>query len=227
MRRTSQAGYSLFVNLSFFALFAGALCLCGYWISLYQHRKGIEEVVETVSGFFSSYQDVAEKMVQKEVSFDHPSYLMTYGLLGSCDEKESFFDKSRKVCKTALGELDIKIDYVYPFSYTYVYAHFMDMYKRHSCEQFLSAEWEKVIPKSWWDSQGYIGVVSEKTSGKIYFSYNKEYIARDGAQAEPTKQQRKQICKVCRNSRYCSVLIFFTLNENIFKNSENAIAIPN
>ncbi len=227
MRKISQSGYSLLANLGFLALFLIAFGFCAYWVSLYQHKKGIVEVVNTVSEFYQSYQEKAEDLLKKRIAFDAPIYLKSYELLPSCVEEQSLFDKRRKVCKTPLGEIDIKIDYVYPFSYTYVYTHFTDIYKRNSCEQFLSAEWEKVVPKNWWGQQGYIGVISETTPGKMYFSYNNNYITRDGAQISPTKDQRHQICKVCKKSRYCSVLMFFVLNENIFKNSENAVAIQN
>lgn len=227
MRKISQAGYSLLMNLGLFSLVLFVLGICVYWISLYQHKEGIEEVVQTVSNFYGSYGEMAPQMISKRVHLENPIHLKTYGLLSSCKEEESFFDKNRKICQIPLGELDVRIDYVYPFSYTYMYVHFTDMYKRSSCEQFLSAEWEKIVPKEWWGTDGYIGVISENTSGKMYFSHNEDYIAQDGAEENPTKKHRHQVCKVCKNSRYCSVLLFFTLNENIFKNSENAIAIPN
>ena len=227
MRKVSQSGYSLLVNLGFLAMFLFALGLSSYWISLYKHQKGIVFVVNEVAQFYQAYQNKAPEMLRNRFSVHAPIYLKSYELLPSCVEEESFFDKNKKVCQSPLGEIDIEVDYVYPSSYTYVYVHFTDIYKRHSCEQFLSAEWEKIVPEKWWGNQGYIGVISERTPGKMYFSYNQDYIERDGAQREPTKEFRHQICKVCKKSRYCSVLMFFVLNENIFKNSENAVAIQN
>ena len=107
-----------------------------------------------------------------------------------------------------LGELDFKAEYVVSKLYTYVYVTFTDIYKKNSCRQFLSAEWEKVLPKSWWGDEGYIGIISENTNGKMYFSYNSDYIRNDGAELNPSAKHLKEVCRECKKSRYCTIMFF-------------------
>lgn len=219
MRLNSQIGKSFFEILAVFLVVSVAF---GIGFSKYtqdKHHENMLKITETMHVFFDKYQKQAPEIF-KQASVPNGSVLIkSYALLDECKEKPSFFNKYKQVCVFGLGEIDVKVDVGLDQSVrTDVYVHFFDMYKKHSCRQFLSVGWEKVLPKNWWSSGGYIGVISENTNGKMYFSRNPEYIRNDGAQENPTRQHMKNVCDTCKGSRYCTIMFSFKFDENSLKN---------
>lgn len=216
MRRNSQSGNSFAGTLGHFFIFAVVCAIGIYFLSVQKHEKRIEKVVASMTGFFQKYQENLPEYVRQRTHISNSKFLEKMGLVEECRERESVFDKNKKVCKLSLGEMDVSTKYDKHHYYTYVYVHFTDIYKVKSCSRFLSIGWERILPRTWWGKEGYIGVISESTAGKIYFSLNPEYIRNDGAEITPTQQHLEEICGVCKGSRYCSVLFFFDVNENSF-----------
>ena len=218
MRFNSQVGKSFLEAL---AVFLGVSLAFGFGFSKYtqdKHHEDMLKIVETMHTFFERYETCAPDIF-KQTSLPSGSTLVKgYDLMDECDEKASLFNKYKKVCAFGLGEVDIMPTVSYKRAQTEVYVHFFDMYKKYSCRQFLSVGWEKVLPKKWWDNGGYIGVISENTRGKMYFSRNPEYIRNDGAEENPTREHMKAVCNTCKGSRYCSILFSFAFDEDMLKN---------
>lgn len=218
MRLNSQIGKSF---LEILAVFLAVSVAFGVGFSKYtqdKHHENMRKIIETMHAFFDKYQKQAPDIFKQASVPNSTAFIKSYALLDECKEKPSFFNKYKQVCAFGLGEIDIKVDVGLDQSVrTDVYVHFLDMYKKYSCRQFLTVGWEKVLPKNWWNTGGYIGVISENTNGKIYFSRNSEYIRNDGAQENPTKQHMKNICNTCKGSRYCTIMFSFKVDENSLK----------
>ena len=193
MRLNSQIGKSFIEILAVFLAVSVALVFGFSKYKQDKHHQNMLEIIETVHTFFDRYQTSAPDIFKQTSVPTGAELIKNYNLMDECKEHSSFFNKYKKVCVFGLGEVDVKADTnADKIVRTDVYVHFLDMYKRHSCRQFLSVGWEKVLPKQWWNTEGYIGVISENTSGKMYFSHNSEYMRNDGAQENPTKQHLKK-----------------------------------
>ncbi len=217
MRRSHEKGASfddVLKALFLFFLFAGVVF---YWVSTLLHRHYMEQIAEQVGTFFTKYETELPGFIRQKLNLNSSKQLINYGLVPECKEKVSVFNKNKQVCALPLGQIEINTEYLDPFYYTYLYIHFTDIYKRVSCENFLSVGWEKLLPQEWWGPKSYIGVMSENTTGKIYFSLNPQYIKNDGAEAKPTEEHIKQVCEVCRDSFYCTILFFFDFDKNLYK----------
>lgn len=218
MRFKSQVGKSFFEAL---AVFLAVSLVFGFGFSKYtqdRHHQNMLKIVETMHTFFERYQMKAPDIFKQMSPPSGALMINSYNLMDECKEKPSLFNKYKNVCAFGLGEVDVNVTVDHKRVQTDVYVHFFDMYKKHSCRQFLSVGWEKVLPKKWWNQEGYIGVISENTDGKMYFSYNPDYIRNDGAEENPTREHMKAICETCKGSRYCSILFSFTFNEDTLKN---------
>lgn len=217
--RNSQSGASLLATMSIVLLIS---FVCGFILSRWtqiSHHNEMVALHDTMQTFFERYREQIPVLLRDKKNLEGALGIQSYHLMDTCKVKESMFNKANKVCTFGLGEIEVKSDYIVSKLYNYVYVHFTDIYKRNSCKQFLSEPWEKILPKSWWGEEGYIGVISENTKGKIYFSYNDEYIRNDGAETNPTRLHIKEVCNVCRHSRYCSILFFFVTDENTLHNT--------
>ena len=218
MRLNSQIGKSL---LEAFGVLFAVSCVLGFGFSKYmqdRHHRNMLDITEIMHGFFDKYQEQAAEIFKQSSPPSGASLIKTYHLLDECKEAPSIFNKYKTVCAFGLGELDISTDVNIDEAQSYVYVHFLDMYKKYSCRQFLSVGWEKVLPKTLWNDTGYIGVISENTKGKMYFSRNPEFIRNDGAEENPTRQHLKDVCDTCKGSRYCTILFSFTFSEDTLKN---------
>ena len=209
MRDSSQNGFSFItiIGIVFAVIFGGTILILGA-IQLW-HFKGMIEIKSYMRDFMQKYQEGAPDLLKQKMQILGASALKAYGLLDECDEERSFFNNQRIVCKLPLGEFDFMTEYKKPYFHTLAYLHFNDTFHRQSCEEFLKEGWQEVIPESFWGEHGYIGIISEKTSGKMFFSNNPTYIESDGAQQHPDIEKIKEVCKECKGSRYCSVLMFF------------------
>jgi len=212
MYKNSQSGNSFVESVGVFVILVAVLAAFLYGFSFLRHRSHMSDLTTTMSNFFSKYREDYPDLIKQKADFSGPIYLKEYKLMETCNGGKSALNTGREVCKTPLGEIDITVKYDEGRLYTYVYLHFMGMHKRRSCEDFLSAGWDKFLPRSWWGDDGYIGVISENTHGNMYFSFNQTYIEKDKAQSLPTQQHTKDVCKACKDSRYCSVLIFYALD---------------
>lgn len=218
MRQISQRGRSFFAAAGVFLLTS---LVCGFLVSKYtqiRHHNKMVEIRDTMQTFFERYQERMPSLLKQKANLQGALSFQSQNLIDECIEKKSFFNRNEKVCDVSLGEIDIKTTYAVSKLYNYVYVHFTDMYKRNSCKEFLSTNWQDALPKSFWGNEGYIGVISENTKGKMYFSYNTDYINNDGAEVNPTYMHLKQVCNVCKHSRYCSILFFFVTDENSLHN---------
>ena len=217
MRFNSQVGKSFLEAL---AVFLGVSVAVGFGFSKYtqdRHHQNMLEIVETMHTFFERYQERSPEIFKQMSPPTGSTLVKSYDLMDECDEKASLFNKFKKVCAFGLGEVDITATVGTKRVQTEVYVHFLDMYKKYSCRQFLAVGWEKVLPQKWWNNEGYIGVISENTKGRMYFSRNPEYIRNDGAEENPTRQHMKAVCDTCKGSRYCSILFSFTFNDDALK----------
>lgn len=218
MRHITQRGRSLFAAVGIFLLIS---FVCGFLISRYtqiRHHNKMVEINDTMYTLFERYQAQMPVFLKERSNLHGAISIQSHNLIDQCHVKPSMFNKNEKVCDVVLGEIDVKTTYAVSKLYNYIYVHFTDMYKKNSCREFLSAGWQNVLPKSFWGNEGYIGVISENTKGKIYFSYNENYIKNDGAQINPTRVHLKDVCRACKNSRYCSILFFFVTDENSLHN---------
>ncbi len=218
MFAVSQKGYSFFGMLGILLVVALIGNAAVYWSSVVWHQNKINDITLNVADFFRKYQEAFPDLIKQQVRINGPALLKNYGLLEECQETKSMFDAKRTVCKTPLGEFDLTANYDAPYLYTYVYVNFNDIYKRKSCVKFLEEGWEKILPNYFWGNTGYIGVISENTNGRIYFSNNPKYMEEDGAQRKPTKEHLKAVCEQCRRGRYCGIQFFTVLNNKIYKN---------
>ena len=217
MSFNAQVGKSFFEAFGVVAVLA---CVCGFGFAKYtqdKHHEDMLKIVATMHTFFEKYSVQAPDIFKQSTVANGAKFIKTYGLMDECKESPSFFNKYQNVCAFELGEVDVKTNIGADSVQTEVFVHFFDMYKKHSCRQFLAVGWEKVLPKGWWKSESYIGVVSENTNGKMYFSHNSNYIRNDGAQENPTQQHLKNVCDTCKGSRYCSILFSFVLDDDVLK----------
>ncbi|MBR2299378.1 MAG: hypothetical protein IJ870_02235 [Alphaproteobacteria bacterium] len=211
MRDSSQNGSSFIHTIQIIALAISIGCVVLFLCSKYWHYKKIAEITGDMGAFFEKYQEGSKDLITQKANLDNPIPLKNYGILEKCDEVQSMFSSQKSVCELPLGELDVKTEFKKPYLYTYTYVHFNDIYKRLSCEQFLNVGWQKVLPAYYWGEHGYIGVLSENTSGQMFFSNDADDIAQKGAQKDPTPEHAKEVCDYCKNSRYCTVLFLFEM----------------
>ncbi len=211
MYNSDQKGRSFLATIGVMAFAIAIIAVVIFWSLQIIHYKKINEIVTTTSDFFQKFQDNAKELVRQKAQLNTPASLKNYGLIDDCKEIPSMFSRQKYVCKLPLGEMDVSTQFDDPYLYTYVYVHFNDMYKRRSCEQFLGVAWQDILPAYLWGQNGYIGVLSENTKGKIYFSNNEKYIQDDGAMKKPTPEHTKAVCKLCTKSRYCSIQFTFEL----------------
>lgn len=218
MSFNTQVGKSF---LEIFGVLIGLAVVAGLGFSKYtqdSHHQSMLKIVETMHTFFEKYSVQAPDIFKQSSVTNGAAFIKSYQLMDDCKDVPSFFNQYNRVCAFDLGEVDVKTEVSVDKVHTEVFVHFLDMYKKHSCRQFLAVGWQKVLPKGWWKAQSYIGVVSENTNGKMYFSHNSEYIRNDGAQENPTPQHLKNVCDTCKGSRYCSILFSFTLDDDVLKN---------
>lgn len=211
MKKIDESGQTLFGIGCALLVVVGICAGIFYWVSQVLHKSHMEEMVKTTATFFQKYQDLLPEFMNQKLSFNDPIYLKSYNMVETCEIMPSTLNPNRKVCEQPLGELDFEVKYDAPYLCSYYYIHFTDMYKRQSCVDFLSAGWEKILPSYMWSDYGYIGVVSE-SGYRMYFSLNDDYVKKDGAKKHPTKDHLKYVCKICKKSRYCSVLFFLSLD---------------
>lgn len=213
MRHNSENGLSFLGTVGLLFVITGIVFMAVLGFSFYWHYQKICEISETIGDFFREYQANAPDLAKTKTHMNGPLFLKNYGMIETCHESVSMFDHSKVVCKFPLGEWDLNATFDEPNLYTQVYVHFNDTYKRLSCQQFLSIGWQDILPSYFWGQNGYIGVLAEDQKGKMYFSKNISYIEHDGAQAHPTEQHTRQVCKLCRNARYCSIIFSIEINE--------------
>ena len=213
MKRVSESGRSFLSTMGLVFAITSIVLMAGVGYSFYWHYQKICEITGAIGDFFREYQTNAADLIKTQAHMNGPLFLKNYGMVKDCSESTSMFDHSKVVCKFPLGEWDLNTSFDEPYLHTQVYVHFNDPYKRLSCQQFLNVAWQDILPSYFWGENGYIGVIAEDTKGKMYFSHNLSYIQKDGAQKRPTHDHTRQVCKLCRKSRYCSVIFSFEIKE--------------
>ena len=213
MKRVSESGRSFLSTMGLVIAITGIVLMAGVGYSFYWHYQRICEITGVIGNFFREYQTNAADLVKTQAHMNGPLFLKNYGMVKDCSESTSMFDHSKVVCKFPLGEWDLNTSFDEPYLHTQVYVHFNDSYKRLSCQQFLNVAWQDILPSYFWGENGYIGVIAENTKGKMYFSNNLSYIQNDGAQKRPTHDHTRQVCKLCRHSRYCSIIFSFEFSD--------------
>ena len=200
--------------LVFVIIIAGFLSYGAYrGLNYYNTNKTIQKI----SDFFAQYQKNLDSFVTNSTKINQASDLKNLSLMPDCETKPSTFNRAKQVCALPLGEIDVNSESNEAKFYTFVYIHFTNMQKEESCKRFLAHAWEKTLPQNWFGEESYIGVISENTTGKIYFSHNEEWIREDGAELNPTEEHSKEICQLCQDSRYCSVLFAFDFNKENYR----------
>ncbi|HCU59291.1 MAG TPA: hypothetical protein DIC64_04850 [Alphaproteobacteria bacterium] len=206
MRDSSQFGGSLLNTVGFILI---AICVGSFVayasLQIWHHRK-MAEITTNMTEFFQKYQEELPELIKQHANISSPIALKSYGLLEKCENVQSMFDTQKSVCKLPLGELDVTTEYSQADFRTYIYVHFNDILKRRSCKQFLNANWPDRLPSSLWGERGYMGILSENTTGEIYYSNE---AAEGETPQKPAPAVADFICKLCQNSRYCSIQFFF------------------
>ena len=193
------------------------VCFVFYVVHKNLHPYYVAQTIEKVQNFFVRYNERLSDFVDNNASFKNLEQLQSFHLMPDCKTKTSAFNQNVEVCALPLGEIDASFQSTDDRLYAFVYVHFTDIYKENSCRQFLSNDWERKMAKIWFGEEGYIGVVSENTQGKIYFSLNRKWIREDGAERNPTEDHLRQVCKVCRKSRYCTIIFAFDVDKQEYR----------
>ena len=215
MRQNCESGRSLVASIGVFLAMAAATCIGIYWLSEIRHHLKLAETISIMRDVFQKYREKSPELLKQQNRLSGSLFLKNYRIMEECKEISSMFSSVKKVCKMPLGQLDVSISSEKSDVYTYVSVTFNDFYKRRSCVQFLNAEWESFLPKSLFGKNGYIGVVSENSTGEIYFSPNPALMTSNIVGIDQRKKHIKDVCKVCKGSRYCDIQFFFDLRETM------------
>ena len=196
------------------AIVAGLLSY-GAYKGLHYYKN--EQTIKLMETFFEQYQEHIASFVKEDTKIRSITQLKSLGLMQDCETKPSTFNRTKQVCALPLGEIDVSSESNDAKYYSFVYVHLTDTQKKDSCRRFLSNGWQGKLPRKWFGKESYIGVISENTNGRIYFSLNEEWIRQDGAERNPSEEHLKEVCSTCENSRYCSILFAFDFDKELLQ----------